>query len=103
MTRLSNLSAGLVRLPVILGIFVLWEITAALWGDPMFVARPSQVIATIPGLIADSRTLTPSFCLNQPTEPSLLRYSVLLLGDGKPQPVITGRPVAGPGEALPPC
>jgi hypothetical protein len=32
-----------------------------------------------------------------------LRYSVLLLGDGKPQPLIAGRPVANPGEALPPC
>ena len=65
--------------------------------------RAYYFLAPAPGLIADSRTLMPSFCLNQPTEPSLLRYSVLLLGDGKPQPLIAGRPVANPDEALPPC
>jgi hypothetical protein len=65
--------------------------------------RAYYFLAPAPGLIADSRSLTPAFCLNQPTEPNLLRYSVLLLGDGKPQPLIAGRPVANPGEALPPC
>ncbi|HEY4201371.1 MAG TPA: hypothetical protein VGM83_12510 [Devosiaceae bacterium] len=56
------------------------------------------------GLDVDTRTLTPSFCTNQPTEPSLLRYSVLLLGDGTPQPITVNQPIAKPGDpALPRC
>jgi hypothetical protein len=57
-----------------------------------------------PGTIVDSRTLAVSFCLNQPTAPTLLHYSVLLLGDGKPQPLASNRPVATTGEPpLPWC
>jgi hypothetical protein len=86
---------------------------------PLLLADPGEAAARLPapgkgrayyflspgpGIVVDSRSLQPSFCLNQPTAPTLLHYSVLLLGDGKPQPLVSGRPVANTGEPpLPWC
>ena len=38
---------GIMRLIVIAALFVLWEIAARYWVDPMFISPPSRVIGSL--------------------------------------------------------
>jgi ABC-type nitrate/sulfonate/bicarbonate transport system permease component len=50
------LSASAIRWLTILGLIVLWEVAARLFGDPSFVAPPSKVVlALIPTLFGDPK------------------------------------------------
>ena len=53
MTRASALPVGLARLLVVAGLILAWEVVVRMWGDPMFVASPSQVLVMIRQLLAD--------------------------------------------------
>ena len=43
---------GIVRLGVIAALFVLWEVAARYWVDPMFLSPPSRVIGSIQSVFA---------------------------------------------------
>jgi NitT/TauT family transport system permease protein len=45
---------GVARLGVVVAIFVLWEVAARWWIDPLFMAPPSTVLVTLPDMFATS-------------------------------------------------
>jgi NitT/TauT family transport system permease protein len=45
---------GLARLGVVIALFVLWEIAARWWIDPLFMSPPSRVLTELPAMFAIS-------------------------------------------------
>jgi len=43
----ARLSPGVARLLVIAGLVAFWEVGVRLWGDPLFLAPPSQVVVSL--------------------------------------------------------
>lgn len=52
-----RLGPGMARLLIILGLIVLWEVGARLWGDPLFMSPPSQVVVALAGFTHDPPVL----------------------------------------------
>jgi NitT/TauT family transport system permease protein len=48
---------GLTRLFVIVGLVLLWEVFARLWGDPLFMSPPSDTVVALVGFIHEPEVL----------------------------------------------
>lgn len=55
--RALTSSVGAMRIIVILGILLVWEISVRLWGDPMFMAPPSEIVRAMPSLLSDPKVI----------------------------------------------
>ncbi|HUK58244.1 MAG TPA: ABC transporter permease [Stellaceae bacterium] len=42
-----RMSPGVARLLIIAGLIIFWEVSVRLWGDPLFLAPPSQVVVSL--------------------------------------------------------
>jgi ABC-type nitrate/sulfonate/bicarbonate transport system permease component len=51
------MSPGLARLLVIIGLVLFWEIGVRLWGDPLFLSPPSQVVAALFEILRDPKVI----------------------------------------------
>lgn len=49
--RMLRRHPGVMRLAVVAGLFVLWEIAARFWVDPMFLSPPSRVVASLQAVL----------------------------------------------------
>jgi ABC-type nitrate/sulfonate/bicarbonate transport system permease component len=49
--RVLRRHPGVMRLAVVAGLFVLWEIAARFWIDPMFLSPPSRVVASLQAVL----------------------------------------------------
>jgi ABC-type nitrate/sulfonate/bicarbonate transport system permease component len=52
-----RLGPGTTRLLVIIGLVLFWEVGVRLWGDPLFLSPPSDVIQSLVGFINDPEVL----------------------------------------------
>jgi NitT/TauT family transport system permease protein len=56
--RLSlRIGPGLTRLLVIIALVILWEVGVRLWGDPLFLAPPSDVVVALVGFVTNVEVL----------------------------------------------
>jgi ABC-type nitrate/sulfonate/bicarbonate transport system permease component len=53
----ARLSPGAARLLVIAGLIVFWEVGVRLWGDPLFLAPPSQVVVSLVQFVSNDQVL----------------------------------------------
>jgi ABC-type nitrate/sulfonate/bicarbonate transport system permease component len=49
------LSPGITRLLVIFLLLAVWQVGAALWGDPLFLCTPVQAVRALPKILADPK------------------------------------------------
>ena len=49
--RVLHRHPGVMRLAVVAGLFILWEIAARFWVDPMFLSPPSRVVASLQAVL----------------------------------------------------
>jgi ABC-type nitrate/sulfonate/bicarbonate transport system permease component len=52
-----RLSPGFARLLVIAGLVIFWEVGARLWGDPLFMSPPSQVVVALAQFVHEPQVL----------------------------------------------